>query len=273
MSAGGFGRVAHETRLMLVAVQYFTRLPVPTLARFDPAWLSQAVRYFPLAGALVGALAAGVLWLASLALPLPLAALLALAAMLAVTGAFHEDGLADTFDALGGHVDRSRALEIMRDSRIGTYGAAALALALLLRWQALAALAALDLIAALALLPCLHAGARAAAASLMAGLPYVRLDDDAKAKPVAQPMGAGRLLATLMIGLLPTLLLALWRPALLPALGAAWLALIVVRLVCVRWFRRRLGGYTGDGLGCAEQFGEIAFALAALAVLRMQVGA
>lgn len=260
--------LVHEARLALVALQYFTRLPVPTLPHFDARWLSQAVRYFPLAGLVVGTLTALVLFAAAIALPWPLATALALAASLAITGAFHEDGLADTFDALGGHVTRERALEIMRDSRIGTYGAAALMLALLVRWQALVAL---RLPEAMVLLVTGHALSRAAAALLMAGLPYVRLDVDAKAKPVAQPMGAGQAIATAAVGLLPLLGVIAWQPRLAPSLAVALGIVALVHVACRRWLRRRLGGYTGDGLGATQQLAEIGFALAWIAALRAGV--
>jgi adenosylcobinamide-GDP ribazoletransferase len=259
----------HELRLLLVAVQYFTRLPTPQLQHFESAWLAQSVRYFPVAGLIVGLIGAAVLWLCAQILPMPIAALLALTATIAVTGAFHEDGLADTFDALVGHVPRERALEIMRDSRIGTYGAAALGIALLLRWQLLCLL---PLPLALAALVCAHPAARATAASLMATLAYVRIDSDAKAKPVAQHLRIGNLLMTLLFGFAPTAALSAYfgmsahaQPFTLALLAGA-MALVLVRAFCARWFRRRLGGYTGDGLGCCEQLGEIAFGLACLAV-------
>ncbi len=258
-----FARVKHEWRLLLVALQYFTRLPTPVFAQFDSAWLSQSVRYFPIVGMVVGAIGAGVLVLCAQVLPMPIAALIALVTTVVVTGAFHEDGLADTYDALGGHVSRSRALEIMRDSRIGTYGAAALGFALLLRWQAIAAL---PLWAAAATLVCAHAAARATAASLMATLPYVRLEDDAKAKPVAQDLRLGNLLLTLSAGLLPIAICIIVVPVMRWPLCVGLVALLGVRAGCARWFRRRLGGYTGDTLGCCEQLGEIAFLLAVVAM-------
>lgn len=256
---------AHELRLVAVALQYFTRLPVPRLHRFDAAWLSQAVRWFPFAGLVVGAIAAGVLALASHVLPWPLACGLALAASIVVTGAFHEDGLADTFDALGGHVPRERALAIMRDSRIGTYGALALAVALLLRWQVLVVMP--GAVAPIYLLTA-HPLARAAAALLMAGLDYVRIDDDAKAKPVARPMGRAQALVTGVMGIAPVAVAAVLRPSLSTSLGCGVLAALLVHVACRRWFRRRLGGYTGDGLGCAEQLGEIVIGLAIVAALQ-----
>jgi adenosylcobinamide-GDP ribazoletransferase len=260
-------RMRHEWRLLCVALQYFTRLPVPNFAVFDPAWLSQSVRYFPVVGAIVGMIGAATLWLCAQVLPMPIAALLALAATVAITGAFHEDGLADSFDALGGHVSRERALAIMRDSRIGTYGAAALGLALLLRWQAIAAL---PLWPSMIALVCAHAAARAGAASLMATLTYVRLDDDAKAKPVAQDLSVANLLATVCAGALPTALCSILFPTMMVPLCAGLIAIVAVRIACASWFRRRLGGYTGDTLGCCEQLGEIAFLLAVIAVSSAQ---
>ncbi len=261
-----FTRLRHEARLLAVAVQYFTRLPTPALHDFDPHWLSQSVRYFPIAGMLVGILGASVLWLCSQILPLSLAALLALAVMIAITGAFHEDGLADSFDALGGHVSRERALEIMRDSRIGTYGAAALGIALLLRWQLMIAL---PVPATIMLLICAHTAARASAASLMASLPYVRIEQDAKAKPVAQDLRAGNLLATLLFGIAPTLGGIVIAPNMMLPLIAGLAAIIIMRLLCARWFRSRIGGYTGDTLGCCEQLGEIAYGLAFVAAMQL----
>ena len=134
--------VLHELRLMFIALQFFTRVPIPawTSANWQDAWLHQCARYFPLIGTVVG-LAAGVaVWLFAQAWPLPLAVVLATALTLVITGAFHEDGLADTFDGLGGHVSRERALEIMKDSRLGTYGAVALCAVLAAKVLALSSL-------------------------------------------------------------------------------------------------------------------------------------
>lgn len=252
----------HQLRLVLVAVQYFTRVPVPAMADFQPRWLGESARYYSLVGWLVGGVAA-LVWLGSSQLFPPLVAAglsIALSAML--TGGFHEDGLADTFDALGGVVPRERALQIMRDSRIGTYGSLALLLVTGLRWLALASLpVALGAAALLAL----HPAARAGSASLMRSLAYVR-DDDSKAKPVAEGMGADDLLWVLGFGLLPAVLLAAFQPAWAAALLLALLALAGLRFLLAHWYRQRLGGYTGDTLGCAEQLGELLFLLVVLAL-------
>ncbi len=107
-----------QLRLFFIALQFFTRLPIPRWVGFQPEWLQHASRYFPLVGCVVAAVAAGVYALAALVLPAPLAAVLSTAASIYVTGAFHEDGFADTCDGLGGGMTRERVLEIMKDSRV-----------------------------------------------------------------------------------------------------------------------------------------------------------
>src|SRR5690554_1113984 len=129
--------VIRQWRLFLLALGYFTRLPVPALEQFDPAELNDAARYFPLVGWIVGLIGAGVLMLSVQLLPLMVAIVLSMAATIWLTGAFHEDGLADAMDGLGGGWEKQQVLVIMKDSRIGSYGAIALLLALLLKFSSL----------------------------------------------------------------------------------------------------------------------------------------
>lgn len=247
-------------RLFLVALQFLTRLPV-RLTRFEPAWLNDCVRHFPLVGALVGGVGAVVLVVALQFWPPAVAAVLALAVTIALTGGFHEDGLADTFDALGGVVPRDRALAIMKDSRIGSYGALALGLSLLLRAALLAILATRPTLIAVAALLASHAFARAAAVGVMVSLPYGGDAEHAKAKPLAlavAPLNFG--IALGWCGLLGLALAALDVYPL--QLLAAFVAAAGVALWMRHWLRQRLGGYTGDGLGATEQLAEIAVLLA-----------
>jgi adenosylcobinamide-GDP ribazoletransferase len=252
-------------RLVLVALQFLTRLPV-RLRHFEPAWLNDCVRHFPLVGALVGAVGGAVLVGAAPWWPAWVAAVLALTATVVLTGGFHEDGLADTFDALGGVVSREKSLVIMKDSRIGSYGALALGLSLLLRAALLAVLAARPLWGAVAALLASHALARAAAVGVMVSLPYGGDAEHAKAKPLA--LGVAPVNFAIALGWCALLLglLAVWGIAplkLLLAVLAAALAALAMR----RWLRRRLGGYTGDGLGATEQLAEIGVLLAFTAAL------
>ena len=252
-----------EWRAFWLALQFFTRLPTPQFDDFRPEWLNDAAKWFPAVGLVVGAISALTLAAAAQLWPMPIAAGLALAAGAIVTGAFHVDGLADTFDALGGHVDRAKALAIMKDSRIGSYGALALILVTGLRW---AALSALPLSVAMLALVAAHALARGGATALMARLAYVR-DEDGKSKPLAVSLGAGSLAIALGIALLPLVAWTAWRPSSWPLWAAALVAAALVHAFCARWYRRRLGGFTGDALGCAEQLGEAAVMLAVLAAL------
>ncbi|KVE39330.1 adenosylcobinamide-GDP ribazoletransferase [Burkholderia sp. TSV86] len=242
-----------EFRYFVVALGYFTRVPVPRSISSASVELAQAARYFPLVGVCVGVLAALVHLAASRVWPPGIAALLSIAATLAATGALHEDGLADSCDAFGGGYTRDDVLRIMRDSRIGTFGAAALVVALALKWQALAAMpparAAWTMIAA-------HAGSRALAASLLVTLDYVRAEG--RARPVAQRMRARAFAFAAACGL-PWLFWPDWRA------GALALAVtLVLRAGIARYLVKRIGGYTGDCLGFAQQVFELAIYLAVL---------
>lgn len=261
-------RLVHEARLTAVALQFLTRVPLPPRALghgpYDPAWLNASARHFPLVGALVGGVGALVLLAALQAWPPAIAALLATAATAALTGAFHEDGLADSFDALGGVVSRERALAIMKDSRIGSYGALALGLVTALRVAALAALAGQGAALAAAALLFAHAAGRGAAVALMAALPYAGDAEQAKAKPLATAVTPGTLaVASGWVGLVAAAAAAAGAPP--QRLLAAALAAAAVALAMRRWLQRRLGGYTGDTLGATEQLAEAAVLLACCA--------
>ncbi len=227
---------------MLTAVQFMTRCPVPAWVGHSPDQLNRATRYFPLVGVAVGTVGAAVFWAASQGLPPLAAALLSIIATLLLTGAFHEDGLADTCDGLFGGWTRDDALRIMKDSRLGTFGVAGLCTVLATKAALLHDPAAI--VAA-------HACSRFMAVTLIAALPYVRESEQgAKAKPVAHGVGATELVVAGACGLVPLLLLA--RPMLAAAIATG------LTLALARWFRRRLGGYTGDTLGATQQVTELA---------------
>lgn len=243
-----------QARLLLVAAGFLTRLPVPGWVGHGAGDLDRAARYFPLVGLGVGALGAVVLAGASQGLPPTVAALLSTAATVAVTGALHEDGLADTCDGMGAYT-REDALRVMKDSRLGGFGALGLGLVVASK---VAALAALPTPAACAALLAAHPCSRFLAVTLTAALPYARAGEaGAKAQPVASGLGGTGLLVAGLCGLPPVLLLGERAGAALFAAGAATWAM-------ARWARRRLGGYTGDVLGAVQQVTELAIVLAAL---------
>lgn len=248
-------RLLTELRLLLMAVQYFTRVPMPAWVGHSAEQLSGTARYFTTVGIFVGTVGAAVLWATSLILPGPLPVILSTAATLLLTGAFHEDGLADTFDGLGGGATRERALEIMKDSRVGTYGVAALVLTLLIK---VAALSALPVTLAIVVLIAGHAFSRACAVTLLFAGRYVGNPELSRARAVARPMGRGEFLFAAIIGLVPLY----WCG--MHAVAGVVSALLVL-YVLARWFVRRLGGFTGDTLGAAQQLTEITFYVAVLA--------
>lgn len=274
----------HELRLCGVALQFLTRIPVPGrwLAgtppgpAWDAAWLNDCVRYFPLVGALVGAVGAVLLALAHALLPPTAAALIAVMGLIWLTGAFHEDGLADTFDGLGGSVSRARALEIMKDSRIGTYGALALGTVTALRVIVLAALLAHGVLLAGAALVMAHAVSRTASLVVMVSLPYAGDPEHAKAKPLATQVPVGQLgwgLVVLTFVLLAAISVAWSLDRRAPQWAVPMAALLgsgaVVAALMRRWLQLRLGGYTGDTLGATQQFSEVAGLTAVLVGLRL----
>lgn len=247
-------QLLHELRLVFIALQFLTRVPVPRSIGFEPDWLNQSARWFPLVGMFVGAVVALTLGMAGRVFPPAVAVGLSIAAGVLLTGGFHEDGLADTADALGGVVSRERALEIMKDSRIGSYGALALVIVLGLKAAVLTAMLPALAIPALLLA---HAGSRAAAVLVIRVLPYAGDLEHAKARPLARRVSRGGMWVALgSVGLLGGALV--WRT---PGQGAMMLASLAMLALgaaaSVGWLRRRLGGYTGDALGATQQVTEL----------------
>ncbi len=239
----GFRR---QLALYFSAQEFLTRLPVPGWIGHEPDRLARAARYFPLVGLVVGGAAGAVWYGASLAFPAPVAALLAVATMIVITGALHEDGFADCCDGLGGGASRDRALDIMRDSRIGVYAGAGLVLVIGLRGAALAGMTPLGGLAALLIAA---TTGRAAITMILARGTYAR--DDGAARGVAGGVTVAEAAIAIAIAL-GTGLLAGGAPGLMAVLLS-----LVAALVWLRYLDRRLGGYTGDGLGAAEQIGQV----------------
>jgi adenosylcobinamide-GDP ribazoletransferase len=237
----------------LACLGFYTRLPVPS--RLPARGFAAAQWAAPLAGMVVAA-AAWLAWLIAACLHVPEgpSAALALASSLLTTGCLHEDGLADTADGFGGGRTHERVLEIMRDSRIGTFGAAALVLSLLMRWSALAEMdSAGEMLAALV---AAHAASRALIPALIAALPPAR--PDGLSAGVGR-METGTALAAGVIGFAALLLLGI---------GAALIAAVLLAAIFLGFRRlclKKVGGQTGDTIGALQQFGEIAVLLVAAA--------
>lgn len=261
-------------RHYLLAVQFFTRVPVTgPLAGwvgFSPAMLRASAAHFPGVGWLVAAVACAVY--ATVALLLPASAFTPLSAAVActiatvlLTGGFHEDGLADVADGLGGSADRQRSLQIMKDSRVGAFGAMALALALLAKVSLVAVLGSQGLAVAAAALLGAHVASRFFPLVLVRTLVHVGDADGSKSKPLADQITRRALAVAALWCVLPLAVAAgtlgvmpVAAGVLASAAGLWWMG---------RLFARRLQGFTGDCLGATQQVCEIAFYFGVAAAL------
>ena len=246
-----------QFKLFCCAMQFLTRIPAPSFADFQPDWITRAARYYSLVGILVGVACAGVLLAAGQVWSGALPALLAVAAGVLITGGFHEDGLADTADGLGGGQTPARRLEIMKDSRVGTYGVLALGLVLAIK---VAALAALPLTTAALALVAAHGAGRVVAVVVMVLERHVSDRADAKYKPAPEGVKPVELLVSALLGLWP---LAFLGPSGLVGLAVGGILAALLALTA----RRLIGGYTGDVLGGVEQVCELGVLLGVSAML------
>ena len=277
-------RFAIALRHYLLSLQFFSRVPVTgALAQwvgYSPAMLRASAAHFPGVGFLIGALLTAIAFALSRFLPsTPMAPLVTAAvvcvASLLLTGAFHEDGLADVADGLGGTHERDRALTIMKDSRVGAFGAIAVAMALLLRVVLIAQLLSVGVFFCLPVLFMAQVSSRSWPLWTIRILAHVGDAAGSKSKPLADQITAASLaVAALWFSL--AVCVALWVvpvatgggastghfAAQLPwAIAVGTLANAAVWWLLLRWFRRRLQGFTGDCLGATQIAGEMAFYL------------
>ncbi len=247
-------------RHFLLAVQFLTRLPVPGNLMATEEELGKSAAFFPMVGIIVGAGAALVFVLASRVLPLSASVLLAIAFTAFITNGFHEDGLADTFDGLGGGWTRERALEIMRDSRLGTYGTLALIFLILGKYTFLYSLEPRQIWRWLIVA---HIASRWTVLPLCSWLPYARAEGQGKL--VAKQIGVSAILFG-SLTFLAGLFLLPWH--------AAPVVILVTTLLTLAsgfYFKRRLGGITGDCLGAVNQLTELGLYLTALVLMRFNI--
>jgi adenosylcobinamide-GDP ribazoletransferase len=249
-----------QIKLFLIALQFYTRIPVTgTLAQwsdYSAERLSKSTRYFTLIGIIVGTISTGVFWLVQMHLAPIIAVVLAICVGILVTGGFHEDGWADFCDGFGGYNSRERTLEIMTDSRIGTYAGLGLILLLLLKIVTLSNMVPMQAAAALLIM---HPLSRAFAVLIMATLPYAKPHDESKAKPIATNVAQANLIIAVGIALVFVMVVA---HELAPKLLDLQHLAITVGLMLLGWWRMRsmmksrLQGYTGDTLGATQQLTE-----------------
>jgi len=247
----------YQYQLFMLALSFFSRIPVPASIPYSEKRMNQAGRYFALVGLLLGCLCALVYGLASSVMPVSVAIVMMMVFSLMLTGAFHEDGLTDMADGIGGGMTLERRLTIMKDSRIGTYGASALVMTLLGKYVLLSELVKFEQIATFIIVA--YTLSRAVAASLIYDMPYVSDADASKSKPLAQQQSKLELAVLLVTGVVPCLLLGLLVAFILVTV------VVVFRLLFKRWLLSRIGGFTGDCLGAAQQLSELLIYLTLIA--------
>ncbi len=247
----------NEFKIFLTALMFYTRFPVRHIEGWTEQMLNKSTRYFPLVGIIVGGVGALVFWGAVQIFPISVAVLLSMVATIFFTGAFHEDGFADFCDGFGGGLTPSKILEIMKDSRIGTYGTVGLLMILGIKFLGLSnfneSRIPFILIAG-------HAMSRIFPVLLIYTSEYARLDASSKTKPVGKADSTFSLIFAIIIGAIPLFLLS-------------WLQIVVavsVLFAVFFLFRKyvvyKLGGYTGDVLGALQQLCEVCFYLSVLSI-------
>jgi len=256
-----------ELHIFLTAVMFYTRIPCPRWVDHNPEYINLSTRYFPIIGWIVGGLYGAVVLICSLVFTTTISVLLGLGFSVLVTGAFHEDGLADVCDGFGGGWTKEKILMIMKDSRVGTYGVIGIILAF-----ALKIVSTIELFPLTGSAPVLflitfisaHSLSRAMAVGIIYFQTYAREDkEDSKAKPVAAGISLSNFLLAITFGIVPFVYFlsqTSWF------LSAALLPMALLTTYLARYFKKWIGGYTGDCLGATQQLTELIFLLSLVAI-------
>ncbi|HXC05891.1 MAG TPA: adenosylcobinamide-GDP ribazoletransferase [Bacteroidia bacterium] len=251
-----------EIRIFFTALMFYTRIPCPAWVDHSQENLTKATRYFPLVGIIVGGICGGIWYGAQFLFPRVVAIMLSMIAGVFVTGAFHEDGLADVCDGFGGGWTKQKILDIMKDSRVGAYGVIGLVLLFLFKYSLLISLnpAVIPVVLISA-----HALSRFVTITFLYTHTYARPDtegqeDASKIRPIAQKPALKELIIAGFFGITPLLLL-----------HSPWVFLLIIPLFIIkgllgRYFVKWIGGYTGDCLGATQQVTEILFYLCFIAL-------
>ncbi|WNH12470.1 adenosylcobinamide-GDP ribazoletransferase [Thalassobellus suaedae] len=258
-----------EIQIFFTALMFYTRISTPKVIQFKKEYSIESIKYLPLIGLLVGGLSAFILILSLTILPVSIAVTISMVCSLLITGAFHEDGLADTVDGFGGGWNKEKILLIMKDSTIGAYGVIALIMALLLKFQLLVALVDLPVANGipthyfvLFVLLAGHSLTRVLAVSVMITHQYARVNDGTSKLKSITPESlkwiSPAFILALAFALFPLFLFQT------PYVFLLLFPIYMVKVLLARFFNKWIGGYTGDCLGAIQQISEIIFYLSML---------
>lgn len=260
--------IRYQWQLFCLALMFFTQLPVIKFFAkklpYSEKRMNQANRYFSLVGLVISLLVVFSYSIYSELFTLEIAIVLMMITSVFITGAFHEDGLADMADGMGGGYTKPKRLTIMKDSRIGTYGAVALVLALLLKFQLLIELGQYEIGQGSTLIIAVvfaYGLSRALAASLIFDTPYVADEDQSKSKPIAAQQSKSDLTILFVIALIPCLAFPWFFDNYFLLLVKMVVVLALMRFAFRHWLISKISGFTGDCLGAAQQLSELAIYL------------
>ncbi len=248
-----------ELHIFFTAVLFFTRIPCPKWVTHEPEYVHLSTKYFSLVGLIVGSLGALVFYGSSFIFSIEIALLLSIAATVYITGAFHEDGFADVCDGFGGGWSKEKILQIMKDSRLGTYGTIGIILLLSLKFLVLREI---DFYYIPLVLIAGHSLSRFIATTLLYTHPYVRDTNDSKSKSMANRMRISSLIINGLFGSIP--LLFFKNPLVFLVLIPMYLTKVILGIKFKKW----IGGQTGDCAGAVQQCSEVVFYLTILALWR-----
>lgn len=258
-----------QLKLFFTAISFYTRLPVPGFVhQNNEHLLSDSIRYLPVVGWVVGLISALIFRAGSYLFGYPVAILLSMVASVLMTGAFHEDGFADVCDGFGGGWKKEKILDIMKDSRLGTYGVTGLILLLGVKFFALNELSALlwiktDLITVAGLFIVAHTLSRFAAITVVFNHNYARIEES-KASGAVEKGRTGNLLLAGLFAILPLAFLMVYTSK--PVLGFIIVPVLLFSVYLGAYFKKWIGGYTGDCLGAVQQLTEVVIYLSYLLI-------
>jgi adenosylcobinamide-GDP ribazoletransferase len=253
--------IKNELIYFATALMFFTRIPVPFTIPYSSEIMNKSQKYFAWIGLLVGLMNAGILYLSTQLFNLEIGIVLMMISSVLLTGAFHEDGFTDMCDSFGGGYGKEKILTIMKDSRVGAYGTIGIILLFALKFFSIQALGTVDLMKTLGIIILAHTSSRFISGTMIYTHQYVTDIDVSKSKPLAnKPLDGIALLVGLISILLSFVLIPDWR--LILAFALAYLGKI-----CMGWyFKKHIGGYTGDCLGAVQQVTEVLFYLGTMIV-------
>lgn len=253
--------IKNELIYFATALMFFTRIPVPFPVPYSSEIMNRSQKYFTWIGLLVGLLNAGVLYLSYYLFNADIAIVLMMISSVLLTGAFHEDGFTDVCDSFGGGYGKEKILTIMKDSRVGAYGAVGIILLFALKFLSIRALGEIDFIKTLGIIVLAHSSSRFISGTMIYTHRYVTDTDVSKSKPLAnKPLDAKALMVSFTGVVVSFLLIPDWRLIL-------DFVLAYLGKICMGWyFKKHIGGYTGDCLGAVQQVAEVLFYLGTMMV-------